>query len=125
MIGFKVATPNDFETAVQRGQTKSERWRGGASMFLRAADSSVGQHFARTYNLEDDSAIPNDSTSQRIAHATQFLLEDEKLEGYLSEWLLRGREEYMLVVWAQAEIRQQASGELRQAMARFLNEGKL
>jgi hypothetical protein len=107
--------------------TKSQAWREGFSLCQRAIDGSVGQHFARTYGLADETAIPNDSPQQRILHAEALLYDDtEKLEGYLACWIRPlTRESYQMVVWAQAEVRQQASPQLRQAMHRYLEDGKL
>jgi hypothetical protein len=62
-----------------------------------------------------------------LAQAEEYLFQGatEELEGYLAGWLAAGaREDYQQVIWGQGEG-QPAAGQLRQAMYRFLNDGKL
>ena len=122
----RVELPQDFHVAVKMGETKSPAWREGFLKCWASFNASGAGHFAQIYGLSLD-VIPNE-TGWRIVIAEQLMMENtEALEGFLACWIWRDvtREAFKQVLWGDVPGRQQASGMLRQSMARYLDEGRL
>jgi hypothetical protein len=92
----------------------------------REVQPDAGNLLSSTYGLPFET-VPNNSTQARIRDCQEWLYQgaNEELEGALAGWLDAGaREDYQMVVWGQVEG-PQADPSLRQAMWKFLNDGKL
>jgi hypothetical protein len=126
MIGFTVSNDTLLDRVVQMAAGKSERWQRGFHRCIAAFNATAGQRLARAYGLPDE-LVANNSQRGRVAQADEYLLQGdlEAFQGYLSGWLAVGaRQDYLQIVSAESPGLQ-ASDDLRRAMFRFLNDGKL